>query len=397
MIFMHYFGNNSYLYDGDTFLSLNDEQTDLLDILLESNTIEEIIEEFKDDYTDEEQVILYQNIIEFKNYIDQSTHLFSKKRVLKKSGKKDCFYPISLILELTNYCNFCCDFCYKNAAQKNKQYLDLKVIKYLISNYKGLTPMIHLTGGEPTSHPYFEEIVDLLSEDFIIKVTTNGSLMDKMPINILKKINEFQISVYGYNEDSYLTNTKDKRGFSKLEKSLKLLNEIEAYYYCSIVATNEFKENFISYFDFLQKNNVINLNVGTITKVGRARTNYNDKDMEDLNFINECIVKYQHIFKFRNNSQVFDLDSEQSDYTNNQQGIECDCGSGKLKFTIDEYGTLKYCPILPNKYFDFGNYKLLGNYIKKPVDNDFFIKCKNKYFEQKNIESDVNRCRFLCK
>ena len=78
------------------------------------------------------------------------------------NGEYGKFYPKEIIIELTNRCNFSCPFCYKN-AQKNGNFLDYNEIAKIYHLIRGKVKYIQLTGGEPTMHPDFEKIVELLT------------------------------------------------------------------------------------------------------------------------------------------------------------------------------------------------------------------------------------------
>lgn len=74
----------------------------------------------------------------------------------------DNFFPISVELHLTDCCNLNCEWCTDKKLRQNKATLDLKVIEELFCKLNEHGTGITLEGGgEPTLHPYFQEIVEI--------------------------------------------------------------------------------------------------------------------------------------------------------------------------------------------------------------------------------------------
>lgn len=108
----------------------------------------------------------------------------------------------SFYLYLTTGCNLACRHCwisptyakgdfatYSKGQLSLNQYLDVDLLKRAIAEAKPLgLNSAKLTGGEPTLHPNFVEIVDLLSaEGLQMNMETNGTLMDATLARHLKE------------------------------------------------------------------------------------------------------------------------------------------------------------------------------------------------------------------
>jgi len=78
-------------------------------------------------------------------------------------------------VELTNRCNLKCFHCLRN-REAGRADLSLAILeKLLIQAHAYRVKHIGFTGGEPTLHPGFEEIIDLtVSHDYTYHVVTNG-------------------------------------------------------------------------------------------------------------------------------------------------------------------------------------------------------------------------------
>lgn len=113
----------------------------------------------------------------------------------------------SFFLELTNKCNFHCDFCPSDSQKRNLGFMDLEFAKKSIAEVadKKLARRIalHLM-GEPTLHPKMVEILQFgASKNIPIDLVTNGStLVPKVVPRILDNL-------YGTIEASHMTPTEE--------------------------------------------------------------------------------------------------------------------------------------------------------------------------------------------
>jgi radical SAM protein with 4Fe4S-binding SPASM domain len=123
------------------------------------------------------------------------TTLYFEKRELK-----------SIIMEITDKCNFACPHCSRNCSSRNNTTLDKQVINDVLkwSTQKNITN-IYFTGGEPLLHPDINEILALVKHYGVrTSLVSNGSLIDCLDVKTLLSSNiDFHISLYG--GDQYYT------------------------------------------------------------------------------------------------------------------------------------------------------------------------------------------------
>lgn len=127
--------------------------------------------------------------------------------------------------DITTVCNFKCSYCYarrdylpKNQWMKTSDFTKMKLV--IKSLEKSTLPVfLGLLGGEPTLHPKFYEILEILNEDFINKyqdnriyVTSNLST-DKFKDIPIYKNNKYLCSlhfeyksIYGENFEKFFEN-----------------------------------------------------------------------------------------------------------------------------------------------------------------------------------------------
>ena len=114
---------------------------------------------------------------------------------------------IFFFLELTNKCNFHCEFCPSDSQTRLHGYMDLSLVKKIFDEIseKKLVSQVHLhLMGEPTLHPKLNDILNYARDkNFKINLTTNGSTLVK------KKISKLLESISGSITASLMTPTEE--------------------------------------------------------------------------------------------------------------------------------------------------------------------------------------------
>lgn len=123
-------------------------------------------------------------------------------------------FPLAVEIDLTYSCNYNCLYC-RNGMLNRKEYIDYDDVKRIILELcKNNIFNVNISGGEPTLHPQFVEIIKLLNECNIIwNLTTNGSLLDEKMVELLKEnnVNSVFITLAGMSNDvdGYIKSTKN--------------------------------------------------------------------------------------------------------------------------------------------------------------------------------------------
>ena len=84
-----------------------------------------------------------------------------------------------LAIALTTYCNYQCFYCKKGgeSISKEKETISFSNAKKIIANaYANGITNFRITGGEPTSVRYFDELIEYIMEyeDTKVRINTNG-------------------------------------------------------------------------------------------------------------------------------------------------------------------------------------------------------------------------------
>ncbi len=92
---------------------------------------------------------------------------------------------LSVICEVTDFCNLKCSFCYESVRRK-KRHISPKVFKLVLRKFRPL--YLQITGGEATLHPEFEKIIEIgVNNSIKTQISTNGTRLN----NILPVIQKF--------------------------------------------------------------------------------------------------------------------------------------------------------------------------------------------------------------
>lgn len=176
-------------------------------------------------------------------------------------------------LYITERCNLSCDFCSIMAGKNNKKELTFEQIEKFLDFCKmNDVQEIHVTGGEPTLHPKYKEIIKLILERGIgARLITNGTTLDKNDLIELQKVGlkEIMISIDGMQKfhDSV-------RGNGMFQKTLKTVKAAIELGYITRVNSTAWNENLddllclIKYLDEL-KVDIYSIFLGSL--VGRAK------------------------------------------------------------------------------------------------------------------------------
>lgn len=156
---------------------------------------------------------------------------------------------MQIYLLLTENCNLNCSMCIR--GKQNGLNLDFNVIK----SFDWLKEMsmhdIVLTGGEPTLHPDFEQIVKFFCNYAkTVTVTSNGTTDYYLKSFFLKDNLSFQISLDG--AKSVHDGIRGKGSFSKTFSTLRKLNDIGANYSVASVVSNKNIDMMLELEDTLQ-------------------------------------------------------------------------------------------------------------------------------------------------
>lgn len=265
----------------------------------------------------------------------------------------------SLTIELTNACNLRCCHCYVANRKKaiENVYLDSQILKRIIAEARLLNVLsITFTGGEPLLHPDFFEIIKFTKRfGFIVFVKTNGTLINKKNIELIKNnVDLVELSKYAFSPKTYLDVT-GKPLYNAYVQTIELLeaNHIRFQERGIIIKENEHEID-----NYIENQMKIEHYIST-----------NAKDTYSLNHLpsKEVLKKiYRSLF------------TQGATLPNYKKG-ERVCNLGTCSLLINSKGDYNPCT---NFYYSLGNVKDLSleEVWKSKMKKDLIEKCNFSFF-----------------
>lgn len=116
-------------------------------------------------------------------------------------------HPISMQIEVTNYCNLNCYTCPRKNLERQMGYMDFELFKKIIvSEQEYLETVLLFHMGEPLLHPRIEEMVKFAHDkDIKTVIFTNGTLLvkEKAEQLFLNGLDLLVVSFDGYEKETY--------------------------------------------------------------------------------------------------------------------------------------------------------------------------------------------------
>lgn len=366
--------NNIYKFDGVSKIIIDNYskgKDEVINIIYKKYKIDKTIIE-KDYYEFINELSKLDNSVLVTETITESEFekLFNEKTL------KSC------TIEITNACPCKCDHCYvkKNVIHHMNYDTFKKIIDELI-RIKCFNILI--TGGEPLSNPKFIEMYTYAKEKgFIVGLNTNALLINKKIIELFSKYkpSNIEISLYGYNNETYELFTHYKKAFDKVNNNILSLinNDINVLLKSTITKRNK---NYLKQLkDFARGLNLkFRYDYIVFPNINEKKFIRNPESLEPKEVI-------ELISKDKEDENYFKTAVKETNLMkNNDNNIDkvFQCSIGKEQIFIDCYGNIKPCLVVNEKY-NISNYKIeealniINNSLCK-LEFTINSKCRNCY------------------
>ncbi len=283
------------------------------------------------------------------NLIDANTLniLIEKKILLPGEGPNYKFNFNSPILrsasfEITGRCNFNCVHCYikDNRALNDLNFYEAQTIIDKIAD--GGCIFIQLTGGEVLLRKDFGSIYEYCRQKgLIVRISTNGSLLNPQIVNSFKNDppSRIAVSCYGGDKKSFESTTGVAGSYEAFLNGVALLKEAGIRIRMNIIVLKE--------------------NVGSMdAAVAFAKQNgfpFHCFSKISPTLGGSCAPK-THQISFREMEKTFMHNKSKGDFCENKGKSECN--AGRKSFHIDASGRMFICKMYRNKGFDLLKGKL---------------------------------------
>ena len=216
----------------------------------------------------------------------KETEYSSKKKLEDFNG-----LPIWATIEITAKCSHKCKWCYGGFDGNIDKQLSVSDYKKILSKLKELNIIqITLTGGEPTEHPDFDEIVKL-SKGFILNLATHGEWEDsKLPQKLKDaEINQIQFNYQGLKHHDSIHGVKGS--YAKQVASIKRCKKLGINIVTSLTVGKYNIKDVPVVFKEMEKLGSNRLRVWETTGFG----NKFKKDLEVVDIFDEVTKKAQEL------------------------------------------------------------------------------------------------------
>jgi MoaA/NifB/PqqE/SkfB family radical SAM enzyme len=142
------------------------------------------------------------------------------------------FGPVSINLDITTACNHYCHHCIDLDLLNNGRRLTLARVECLLNQFveRGLRSVIVIGGGEPTVHPQFAPVIELLkSKKLEVGIVSNGTRMGEIAkvAPHLGKKDWVRLSLDAGTDESFaiIHNSKSKETLTEIVSEVKAMRE----------------------------------------------------------------------------------------------------------------------------------------------------------------------------
>lgn len=373
------------LFQNNFPIGINHEALEILKLCDGSNAIEDIVNILLDLYGNQSEIKeLVSDFLEYSvnnGLVTVWDNKLCTPVEIRVDGSKKYWTPLHVTIELTYNCPLRCKHCFVNAGTGAfmKKEMVCKLGKELVD--LGVRS-VQLTGGEPVTHPYFNELLDILVTGNVrVNITTSGynlteSILDS--ISKIKDVNGYvQVSLDGMS--TYHNNVRGRT--DAFEKTVMFIKKVIAMGVKVVVATcyiDQSVEEFDELCEYIKSIGVSELRFGIVELKGRAMVNSLGVAIEQYSVLDNYIEILQKIYqddKFVvGKEETFDF--ENSEFKN--------CGAGYNILKIDPNGNIFDCVFSETS---------IGNITSEHGFKDFLLKNASKMFERTKV---VAPCKLIC-
>jgi len=268
--------------------------------------------------------------------------------------------PHSCSLYMIDTCNFKCPGCYRSVMGiKKPKEMTLATVQKLLSLYPSLDAFCVTGLGEPTLCSNFVDIVNFLKKNRkFVGIRTNGTNLDKF-LELTYEPNYIVLSLKGYDNKSYLTNTGVDAFDTVMETFSKLKLRFKNVGFSYMLNRTNYKDldKVLSLCDdikpeFLYLTNYWVYNPSIPEEIQKIIT---IKDTEIIDHINDICAGREYIrvkpiyvdfdnpkFNCKSYDYIINLDGE-GNISGCQRQIPPDASFGNIFRDKDPYNSLKMC------------------------------------------------------
>lgn len=303
------------------------------------------------------------------------------------TGSAVTYYPVHVLVELTSSCNLHCSHCYRESSPRESPRLETaRLLAVLDELARSGTRLVELSGGEPTAHPDFMQILQHCAGRFnLISVLTNGTLLDKESIDAMAAYHQKLVLQIDLDSADAATHDSFRGAQGAHQKACQSIQLAANSGLITRVAMTVVPDTITQIEETLlqaKKLGATIFSVGTVVQAGRAiKRSLHFSPLELLRLL-ESLRRLQEAYS----GFYFQVPQEVRD----RQQVLGNCGAGYHSCVVDPIGDVRPCPLLS------GTALTLGNLARSAVAEVFINPVVNFLRSLRAPESEFcGDCRFI--
>lgn len=303
--------------------------------------------------------------------------------------------PIIVNLEITNSCNLNCIFCRAEANKHLDNNLSKDEIINLFTDLKSLgIKYLSLTGGEPLIRKDFEEIAKMANiMGFKLSLSTNGTLIKRIPIDILKLFNPIRISLDGSVSEVHDSIRRVNGAYNQTIEAITYLISIGIYPTIRFTITKNNLHELDALIKLSSQLGIKKMKINRVIPIFMSNINVEDIQISPEEY--KVAIENANVLAQKNNISLGSEDPVTFQLFNKYDKMETTtfggCSAGITQIYITSRGDVLPCPYLPIKIGSIRKIKL-SKLLKIKNSNKFFMNMKS------NVKGKCGSCKFkmLC-
>ena len=253
--------------------------------------------------------------------------------------------PKIVYIEVSKKCNLYCNHCFNNSGPNGvlPEFDFFNDIRQQLKNIS--VKEVIISGGEPFARSDILEIIQLFSDDYNVKILTNGTMLKESDIVYLvnKKV-KIQITLNGATKD--IDSRMRGSGYDATVTSIKKIIELdgkELLYVTTAISKLNYRE-LEDYTDFLVELGVANIQFSMVNRRGRAVKNWDDLSLSLPEKVTSLLCIEQMKKKYSDHNFITSGLNRMNDYLVDKKKNDCEYFTEEICFTSDR--GLSICPCI---------------------------------------------------
>ncbi len=345
----HWWGDNILLINNmEEYCVLNEIESYFVEFLGKETEYNVVIGKIAKELETEDKVIrrfVNRFIVNYRKFVRLKENHESKSFII--TGEKGKYYPVEIHVSLTNDCVQHCLHCYKSAGERH-EYINTNDLMGFLDEMKEKVPLLTLSGGEPTLHPAFDDIINRYYQDYSICVLTSGyNITEEMMQVLIKAKRGIVLSVYSAFSDEHDYIAGRQGSYSEIMSTIKRAKNRKIPIGITTVLMGNNYESIASLVEYLKNSQIDNVTIGKLSIVGRAKENFDESYTDDK--YNRQIKKLKKQYK--------DIIAMGETHQKGKNSILSPFhrNAGTLLWAVHENGEIHPCATCAAEKFKMGN------------------------------------------